>query len=97
MNSTMNANDLTEVELDDNGTGIVELLERAEKSFRINNDNKYYVTLGELFLLASQPDLDRENRVELDCSGNWVIEIYYSGMIFIHVTSFQAFSGETIH
>ena len=78
-------------DLDDDGIGITELLERAEKSLRDNGGNKYYVTRDELFLLVSQEDFDREHRVEQDCGGNWVIEIYYSRMIFIHATSFNNF------
>lgn len=92
----MEINEPIETEFDD-GTEIVELLERAEQSFFNKDDNKYYVTLEELFLLTSQPDLDREPKVGLDCGGNWVIEVYYSKMIFIHVTSFQAFTGERVH
>ena len=76
---------------DDDGTSIAELLERAEKSLRDNGGNKYYVTQDELFLLVSQEDFDREHRVEKDCGGNWVIEAYYSRMIFIHATSFNNF------
>lgn len=92
----MDADEFVEAELDDDGTKIAELLERAERSFRSNDDNKYYITLDELFLLTSQPDLDQKPRIEKDVSGNWVIEIYYSKMIFIHVTSYQDFVGQTI-
>ncbi len=93
----MNANELVETELDDDGTNIAELLERAESSLRSKGDNKYYITRDELFLIVSQEDLDREPRIEKDMSGNWVIEIYYSRMIFIHVTSFQGFIGERVN
>jgi len=37
----VNANEPVETELDEDGTKIAELLERAEKSFRITDDNKY--------------------------------------------------------
>lgn len=87
----------TEVELDDDGTVLPDILERAERSLRTRDDKKYYATLEEIFLLTAQPDLDRETRVEQDCGGNWVIEVYYSNMVFIHVTSFQVFSLETVH
>ena len=87
----MDADDFVGIELDDDGTGITELLERAESSLCNKDDNKYYATRDEIYLLAAQPDLDRETRIEKDCSGNWVIEVYYSRMIFIHATSFQGF------
>ena len=92
----MNANEPVEIELDEDGTKIAELLERAEKSFRITDDNKYYATREEIFLLVSQPDLDREPRIEKDMSENWIIEIYYSRMIFIHVTSCQDFVDQFV-
>ena len=92
----MNAHESIGTELDDDGTAIAELLERAERSFRSTGDNKYYATREEILLLASQPDMDRESRVEMDCGSNWVIEIYYSKMIFIHATSRQDFVGQTV-
>ena len=91
----MNINEPTEVDLDEDGTGIADLLEQAERSFRRGGDNKYYATREEIFLLASQSDLDRKPRIEKDCGGSWVIEIYYANMIFIHVTSCLAFIGQT--
>lgn len=87
----MDTDGFVDVELDDDGICIAELLERAEKSFRGKGDNKYYVTRDELLLLASQSDLTRKPRIEKDVGGNWIIEIYYSRMIFIHATSFQDF------
>ena len=95
--STMNANEPVEIELDEDGTKIAELLERAEKSFRITDDNKYYATREEILLLASQPDLDREPRIEKDMGGSWLIEFYHSRMIFIHATSCQDFVGQIVH
>ena len=86
--------ELDRVELDEDGTKITELLERAERAFRRGGDNKFYATREEIFLLASQPDLDRSSRIEKDSGGNWVIEMYYSGMIFIHATSCLAFLGK---
>ncbi len=97
----MNVHEPTETELDDDGTAIAELLERAERSFRSAGDNKYYATREEIFLLASQQDLDRPPKIEKDMGGSWIIEIYYSRMIFIHATSCLDFiSGrtrETVH
>ena len=93
----MDAEEPVDIYGDDDIDQLVDLLERAEMSLRNGNDNKYYVTLDELFLLASQQDLDREPRVELDCGGHWVIEVYYSKIIFIHVTSYQGFVGESVH
>lgn len=87
----MDADEFVDTDLDNDGTGITELLERAEKSLRSKGDNKYYVSRDELLLLTSQPDLDKETNIEKDCGGNWVIEVYYSRMIFIHATSFQDF------
>ena len=92
----MKTDEPVEAEFDDDGTAIVELLERAERSRRMTSDNKFYATREEIFILMSQLDLDQKPRVELDCGGNWVIEIYYSKMIFIHITSCQAFVGQTI-
>jgi len=92
----MDVDETLNVELDDDGTAITELLERAESSLCNKDDNKYYATRDEIYLLAAQPDLDRETRIEKDCSGNWVIEVYYSRMIFIHVASCQALIGQTI-
>ncbi len=89
----MNVHEPVVAELDEDGTAIAELLERAEKSLRGRSDSKYYATREEILLLASQPDLDRESRVEKDMGGSWVIEIYYSRMIFIHATSCQDFIG----
>ena len=37
----MDVDETLNVELDEDGTKIAELLERAEKSFRITDDNKY--------------------------------------------------------
>ena len=93
----MNAHEPLEAENDDDGTELADLLERAERSLRNRDDNKYYAKRDEIFLLAAQSDLDRETRIEQDCSGNWVIEVYYSKMIFIHVTSCQLFIGARIH
>ena len=92
----MDADELIGAELDDDGTKIAELLERAERSLRNKGDEKFYATREEIFLLASQPDLDRKPRIEKDCGGNWVIEIYYSKMIFIHATSCQDFIGSEV-
>ncbi len=89
----MNADEPIGAELDDDGTKITELLERAERSFCSTGDDKFYATREEILLLASQPDLNRKPRVEKDCGGNWLIEIYYSRMIFIHATSCLAFIG----
>jgi hypothetical protein len=96
----MNAHEPTETELDNDGTAIVELLERAEASLRRRDDNKYYATREEIFLLAAQQDLDRPPRIEKDMGGSWLIEFYYSGMIFIHSTSCLEFiggRGETVN
>ena len=97
----MNADETLNAEPDDDGTAITELLERAEKSFRCTGDNKYYATREEILLLASQPDLDREPRIEKDLGGSWLIEFYHSRMIFIHATSCLDFIGgrvgEVVH
>lgn len=79
------------IDLDEDGTKITDLLERAERYRRVTGDDKCYVNLDELFLLASQPDLDRETRVYKSGSGDWVVEIFFSGMIFINVSPFMAF------
>ncbi len=95
----MNSNE--SVEFDEDGTKIADLLERAERSFLRGDDNKYYATREEMYLLASQPDLDKAPRIEKDSGGNWVIEMYYSHMIFVHSTSCLDFlpnkAGETIN
>lgn len=96
----MNAHEPTGTDLDDDGTAITELLERAERSFHNRGDDKFYATREEIFLLASQQDLDRPPRIEKDCGGNWIIEIYYSRMIFTHATSCLEFiggRGETVN
>lgn len=97
----MNADEPVEAERDDDGTAIADPLERAESSFRRTGDDKYYATREEIFLLASQPDLDRKPRIEKEMGGSWIIEIYYPKMIFIHATSCLDFIGgrscEVVH
>ncbi len=92
----MSADELDGIEFDEEGTKISELLDRAERSLCITGDNKYYATREEIFLLASQSDVDREPMIEKDSGGSWVIEIYYSKIIFIHVTSCQDFVGQSV-
>ncbi len=79
---------------DDELDPLIDLVERAEKYVINRRGDKYWATLDEILLLAGEAP----SKVYQDIGGNWIIEIVYERITFIHATSFQAFTGcETVH
>lgn len=81
----MDADEPLETELNDDGIDVVELLERAEHSLLDKHDDKYWATEEEILSLAEATE--QEPKVYQDVGRNWIIEIVYERIKFIHVTS----------